>query len=357
MISSHDSSSTRNKTFLALAFIVSLSIIFFGIVATILIGNHVDANERERLLLRAKNAAILIEPEHIEALEGDISDLSNPEYEKLKHDMTELRAINTDVRFAYVMGLRNEKLFFFVDSEDPDSVDYSPPGEIYLETLPLEVENFKKGIAFVEGPYVDRWGKWVSGYAPISDPETGKTLAIIGLDISASYWQAQITYVRLFVGTITVLVCALLIMLMLYLRRTLGNLEALNKTNESLRASKEYLSEAERIAHIGHFSLNFHTNELVWNSQMFTLFGMPEDSKITPETLYSAIHPGDLQMVKEKMEIAIREKQESFTMLYRILLPGGLERKIYSVAQVQVSDRTISHKIIGTAQDLTNILV
>ncbi len=38
----------------------------------------------------------------------------------------------------------------------------------------------------------DRWGTWISALVPIKDPDTGKIIAILGIDYPASEWYARI---------------------------------------------------------------------------------------------------------------------------------------------------------------------
>jgi len=48
------------------------------------------------------------------------------------------------VRFIYLNGSKNGKIFFYVDSENLDSPDYSPPGQQYEEASQLVRELFVK---------------------------------------------------------------------------------------------------------------------------------------------------------------------------------------------------------------------
>ena len=355
--SSHYTITKSNRNFLLTSVWISAFFFALGIFATVIIGSKVDENERERLLIRAKNAAILIEPSDVKALSGSEADLENPTYQKLKDQISELKSANPDANFTYLMGLNGEKLFFFVDSESPGTEDYSAPGDVYEETLPIEVENFKKGLAFVEGPYSDKWGDWVSAYAPIIDSESRETLAIIGIDVDALYWSNKILSVRLIVGFVTLLMCAFLIVLMLYLKNSVGNIELLHKDNESLRASQEYLLETEGIVHLGRWNLNISSNELAWNDQMFSIFEVDQNSKIVPDTFWNSIHPEDLQEVKIAFNKAIAGQLDSFDILYRILISGTKSKKILSICSVRKTSRGEVFRIIGTAQDMSKFSI
>lgn len=349
--SSYSSVRQLNQRLLLVAICISILFILLGIVVTVLIGHRIDSTERERLTIRAQNASVAIDPSAILALRGNQEDIGTDVYESLKQDMMSLRTINPDSRFVYLMGLRGENLFFYVDSEKPDSEDYSPPGQIYTETTAFEIDNYHKGLPFAEGPYTDRWGSWVSGYAPIIDPATRQTIAIIGIDINAEYWNHQILLVRLVIALITLLLCGFFITLTIALRKSTATSDILQKDNESLRASKEYLSESESIAHIGRLSFNNKTNEMSWKGEIYALFGIPPATKITPEVFFNALHPDDTRKVKTLFDAAF-STGESFECTCRVLLPYGVEKTVLMFGVVK-KNKLMPYLIVATLQDIT----
>ncbi len=190
--------------------IIFLLILTVGIYSIFLIGRRVHKDEVSMLINRAETISSAIGDEDLKNLSGDLSDLDKESYARLKSKMINLRLVNPDAKFLYIMGYpdkynpeSNKKMFFFVDSEDINSPDYSAPGDIYAETSVEEVENFIKGRSFVEGPYSDRWGSWVSGYAPIFDQDTGKVLAVVGVDIDSKKWISDIRFAQALPASIT----------------------------------------------------------------------------------------------------------------------------------------------------------
>ena len=103
---------------------------------------------------------------------------------------------NGDVRFIYLTGLKDNEAIFLLDSADPSSFDYSPPGEVYPDASPELFRSFATDEPFVEGPVSDRWGTWVSGLAPISDPSDNRVIAVLGLDINATRWRVTLGICR-----------------------------------------------------------------------------------------------------------------------------------------------------------------
>lgn len=147
------------------------------------------ANDRNRLALEERTATIAaaLDANTISKLKGDETDINSSEYRELKTKLTTLRQVNSDARTIYLTGIDNGgELFFYVDSEKPDTAYYSPPGEAYPEAS-NEFKNifFSTPFPIVEGPLADSYGNWVSGLAPIFDRHSGRVVAVVGIDIDA----------------------------------------------------------------------------------------------------------------------------------------------------------------------------
>lgn len=173
--------------------IAAIAVLAVGIGSTLAVQKVTDQREREYLLNLARTAATSIDPLAMSALTGSAEDLSRPQYNSIKATLHQIREANPDVRFAYLMGNRGtDKMFFFADSEPPTSDDYSAPGDVYEETTLAELEGFRQGRAFVEGPTSDVWGEWISAMAPVRDPASGRTIALVGLDIDTTLFNQRI---------------------------------------------------------------------------------------------------------------------------------------------------------------------
>lgn len=153
--------------------------------------HQIDEMDRADLLVRVQTIAHMVNAADIASLKGSQDDLSSSTYTQTKQLLYNLHDINGGARFLYFMrpDSGGDKLMFLVDSESPTSKDYSPPGQIYVDTSDLEIANYRDAISFTEGPYTDEWGTWISGYSPIWF--NGKVVAIFGMDISADKWAAQ----------------------------------------------------------------------------------------------------------------------------------------------------------------------
>ena len=127
----------------------------------------------------------------------------------------------------------------------------------------------------------------------------------------------------------------------------------LHDATEQLKTSEAKLAEAQRIAHIGNWVWDIPKNEITWSDEMFNIFKVPEHGrKFTCEEVYAFIHPEDLPCVESRINSALHD-HTSLDTEYRIVLPDGSLRYIHALAKVIVGAGGTPHKLIGTAQDIS----
>lgn len=175
----------RRPNALAYAF-AAIGVVVVGIVASAYVYVAVDRTGRTHIEDRAQTVAVAMSGDLIDRLSGTEADVHSADYRVLKTLLMHMREVNQDVRFAYLVGRHTDgSLFFYADSENPSSSEYSPPGQDYPEATPLMHRVLEAGVSATEGPSPDRWGVWISGYAPVYD-STGRVVALLGLDLPAS---------------------------------------------------------------------------------------------------------------------------------------------------------------------------
>ena len=165
--------------------ILCLMFIGFEIVIT--------KGELERDFLQSSVIAASSLTQHdLETFTGSLSDTALVDYSRLKNKLAAISKAIPSCRFVYLMGEKNNNIFFYVDSEPANSKDISLPGQIYSEaSLGIRNSFITKKIC-VEGPYTDRWGTWVMAIIPIINPANGKLIAELGIDVSSANWNMQI---------------------------------------------------------------------------------------------------------------------------------------------------------------------
>ena len=172
-------------------------------------GHQADTTLRQQVLMRTQLAASSVESDLVQQLHWDATDLTNPAYLHLKRLMRSFARANADLRFAELMGLRDGKTYFLVDSEPPNSPDYSPPGQFYEEAEPGYLKAIALHQAFVLGPIADRWGIWITGSVPVATLGPGKGWVTFDLDLAANGWDARVRLARLPIVLIALLISVL----------------------------------------------------------------------------------------------------------------------------------------------------
>ena len=190
----HEEKRSSPRIRLPLVFLGSFIIILSGLAVIWNAMLKADLMLRKKLLQQAFMLSEAISPDRVDKLNGDETDLGNPEYISIKEQLAVFKQTRADYRFVYLMG-RNTKgdFFFYADNEPEDSKDYSPPGQVYEngESAGLNLA-YETGTTQAEGPYTDPWGTFVSALAPVKDPFSQKTLAVVGIDMNITDWKKSL---------------------------------------------------------------------------------------------------------------------------------------------------------------------
>ncbi len=172
--------------------------IFMGFALTSVLGSGSETSIRNELFMRVSAVGNALDPEEVGALVADKSSLDIPQYRRLLVQLTKIRRSNNDLRFVYIVDMNpaDRSIDFLLDTEPPTSDIYIAPGDPY-DDAPDELKAvFSSGKTVLVGPYTDRWGEWISGFAPLKD-DTGAILGVVGMDISASSLEASVSASRL----------------------------------------------------------------------------------------------------------------------------------------------------------------
>jgi PAS domain S-box-containing protein len=120
-----------------------------------------------------------------------------------------------------------------------------------------------------------------------------------------------------------------------------------------LKQSESQLAEAQRQVHLGSWTSDLATNDVVLSDELFRLFGLkPQQSGATHEAFLELVHPEDRKRVQTATEEAIRTRQ-SCNFEYRIGRTDGVERILFERILVTVDERTNAVRLFGTTQDVT----
>lgn len=284
--------------------------------------NDIASSEAAML---AQSVESLLHPEHISELSGTKEDLNKPAYVMTQLSLKRLVETNSPIRFAYIFGERNGSLIFLIDSESPDSPDYSPPGQIYEEASDTYWLPFKTGQTVLTEPTTDRWGTWISALVPIKDPINGKVIAALGLDYSASEWYAGIRE-RMIPDVIIVLTLLLLFTVLFRFWVQNSSLNSLSKKlafDEALY--RNIFDQAPTgIAIVNDKSFVSESNylHLTMNSMFEKIIGWSKDELLNIKWT-DITHPEDLKIDLEKFEQFKAGEINGYSLEKRFLRSDG----------------------------------
>ena len=173
--------------------ILTVFILIFGSLLTLYTVKKVESKMKNGLLEKARIAANSINKNRLNELTGTLADTSNPNYQRIKHQLKKMREAYPHCKFLYLMGKNNKgEIYFFADSQSPNSKDYAKPGLIYNEVSNEYRKTFETLREKTVGPIEDRWGKLMTALIPIKEEKTDELIAMLGMDVTIKHWIGEI---------------------------------------------------------------------------------------------------------------------------------------------------------------------
>ncbi len=125
------------------------------------------------------------------------------------------------------------------------------------------------------------------------------------------------------------------------------------QAEEALLQVQDRLTLAVRAGGVGVWDYDVVNNKLVWDDQMYRLYGITANRfKGAYEAWTAGLHPEDRQRGNEEIQSALRKEKE-FDTEFRVLWPDGTIRNIRALAVVQRDSTGKPLHMIGTNWDIT----
>ena len=126
------------------------------------------------------------------------------------------------------------------------------------------------------------------------------------------------------------------------------------RRNEALlKESADRLALATRAGAVGVWEYDLVNNRLVWDDQMFRLYGTArEDFSGAYESWQAGVHPEDRRRGDEEIQAALRGEKDYDTE-FRVVWPDDSVHSIRALAQVQRGSDGRPLRLIGTNWDIT----
>ncbi len=125
------------------------------------------------------------------------------------------------------------------------------------------------------------------------------------------------------------------------------------KAEEKLRYSETRLKQAQAIAHVGNWELNFASNSSKLSDEAYRIYGIePGDHKFSTEGWMTFVHPDDFDYVKSEIESAQSAFSDS-SFYHRIVRPDGVVRWVYSETKFEFNAEGKPIGLYGVVHDVT----
>jgi len=132
---------------------------------------------------------------------------------------------------------------------------------------------------------------------------------------------------------------------------TATDIEERKQAEDSLRRGEAYLSEAQRISHIGSFAWKVSSGELFWSEENYRILGYEPGTKPTQELIDQRIHPEDIALVQQARERAAQDGKD-WDHQVRVLMPDGSVKHVRVRAHA-TRDALGNLEFVGAAADVT----
>jgi len=122
------------------------------------------------------------------------------------------------------------------------------------------------------------------------------------------------------------------------------------RAEDALRRNEAFLAEGQLLSRVGSFSWQVATDEIVWSAQLYRIFEIDRDVRVTFDVIGSRIHPEDLSAFKEQIGQS-RVDGSDVQLELRLQMPNRTVKYIHVVAHCRQHGGPLEY--IGAVQDVT----
>ena len=129
--------------------------------------------------------------------------------------------------------------------------------------------------------------------------------------------------------------------------------EASHALSRDLQESKDWLEEAQRVAHLGYWVWDLETNQVIWSDETYRIFGLvPKAGSFDVSVVGEMMHPDDREAVFLTAKKAI-DTETRADCEHRLFRPDGEMRVVHSLGDLKKNSQG-RIQMFGTTQDITD---
>jgi len=282
-----------------------------------------------------------------------------------------------NVRFVYTVVRDGSHVRFVLDAAEPGDLDGDG-----IEDRSGVWESYDDGDAAMYAalgtrgtvgmpastaqPYSDRWGTFMSGYAPFFDA-SGAEAGVVGVDVSADVYVERLARARRhallgLVPAIGLIVALAFVFYRIRLRGLASN-RAIAAAGEEAQLAADVLAiERQRLRNViegtgaGTWDWNIVTGDVRINDRWASMIGYRQEElePVTVDVWKSLLHPDDAAPATENLEATLARKASAYEFDFRMRHRDG--HWVWISARGNVIERApdgTSLRMAGTHQDIT----
>lgn len=128
--------------------------------------------------------------------------------------------------------------------------------------------------------------------------------------------------------------------------------------HEKQQQASEHLNNlltAQEIAKLGSWEWDFKNDKVTWSAELYKLFGVhPTSAALTYDSYLELIHPDEVDTIDKTITSAYKKKT-NFKTNHRSVMPDGSIKYIHSQGRTILDSHGEVMKMVGTAQDVTEM--
>jgi PAS domain S-box-containing protein len=124
------------------------------------------------------------------------------------------------------------------------------------------------------------------------------------------------------------------------------------RAEEAFRRSEMYLSEAQRLSHIGSFGWDPASGKIYWSDETYRIFEYEPTREPTVQMVLDRTHPDDQMRLRQIIDRASIERGE-FTAEHRLLMADGSVKYVRVVARPSTDEYPKNFDFVGAVMDIT----
>jgi PAS domain S-box-containing protein len=129
------------------------------------------------------------------------------------------------------------------------------------------------------------------------------------------------------------------------------DIEDRKRAEEELQRSQAFLAEGQRLNSTGSFSWRLDTDDVKFSDELYRIFGFEQGSPVTLRRIGSRVHPEDIPLLSEKIELA-RQGVSDHEYEIRLRMEDGSVKYLRANAY-GARDRDGRLEYMGAVQDVT----